>query len=81
MFIAGATSSETMFTVNTPVASARETVSLGRSVCRPPEKITVGGLDETRLKNEKGARLLVPSSRLVPIQPMGRGTMRPESSL
>ena len=55
--MAGASSSETMLTVNTPDCSALVAESLGRSLWLPAEKSTTGGSLETALKNENGARL------------------------
>jgi hypothetical protein len=37
------------------------------------ENITIGGVSQTALKNEYGARLTLPDAERVPIQPIGRG--------
>ncbi len=79
--MAAAVSSVTMFTVNSPVDRTLAAVSFSAPFRRPAEKITVGGLADTTLKNEYGATFGVPSPARLPIQPMGLGTTSPVSSL
>ncbi|GAA4856244.1 hypothetical protein GCM10023403_20240 [Pseudonocardia benzenivorans] len=42
---------------------------------------TIGGLRPTHVKKEMGARFATPSTDIVLIHPIGRGTMLPISSL
>src|SRR3569623_709733 len=59
----------TTLTTNSPVASMLVSECL-RGV---EENITKGGLPDTALKNEYGARFAMPSADTVEIQPIGRG--------
>jgi hypothetical protein len=44
-------------------------------------RLTIGGLRETAVKNEKGARFATPSADSVDAQPIALGTMLPINSL
>ncbi len=68
-----------MLMVNSGTSATLSRVSL--RVTRPGLKTNVGGFPHTQLKNENGARLGTPAADSVPIQPIGRGTIRPVLSL
>ena len=82
-FIASASSSLTMFTTNSPVARTLLSVSLVfPSTPRiMGQNTTVGGLEQTTLKNENGARFGRPRSSMLEIQPIGRGRIDPVINL
>jgi hypothetical protein len=44
-------------------------------------RLTIGGLRETTVKNEKGARFGTPSDDSVDVHPIARGTILPINSL
>ncbi len=77
--MASTTSAVTMLIVNSPTWRTLARVSLRPP--RPGEKTNVGGMPLTALKNEYGARLGTPSAEMLPIQPIGRGTISPVVSL
>lgn len=81
--MASARSAVTMLTTNSPLARRLLSVSLvARSVARMlGQKSRVGGLEQTALKKEKGARLGCPAELMVETQAMGLGTTAPVSNL
>src|SRR5690606_8060986 len=81
VFICSTTSSVTKFTANCLFAKTLFKVSLFLLPVRTVENITCGGSSPTTLKNEKGARLLIPFSSTVEIQPIGRGMTKPVNNL
>jgi len=70
-----AISSVTTDTVNSPTCSMFRRVSFFAPVrpMRCGAKATKGGFDDTTVKNEKGARLVLPSGSTVATSAMGRG--------
>src|SRR3990172_797758 len=78
-FIARSVSSVTMFTTNSFVVRTLFNVSLViPSVLRMRgQNRSVGGLEQTALKNENGARFARPLRSRVEIQPIGLGTIEP----
>ena len=82
VFMASAMSSTTTLTTNSPVASTFARASFDfHSACRATPMTTVGGVYDTALKNEKGARFATPSPETVETRAIGRGTITPVRTL
>ena len=82
VFIASASSSGTMFTTNSPRASMFDSVSFSsRSGAFEKLIATIGGSDDTILKNENGEAFTVPAASRETTHAIGRGRITDASSL
>jgi hypothetical protein len=70
--------STTVFITKSPVSSILDRVSFSLSlVCRFIDTTTVGGTEQTALKNENGAKFRTPELEMLETNAIGRGTTTP----